>query len=153
MVFMEGNHSLGTKLKVNNSHNFSMIGCGNASHSKKGLPQPTSWINCNEGSNGSIHFANSSDIHIHNLGFRNCGGHISVRGYNISAALSFRLVDSVSIKQVVTDYASIFGIYTQDSYGSNEVSDSAFLHTKKQSVTDSGMQNSPSRMNVKKRAH
>ena len=139
MVFTEGNHSLGSTVKVSDSHGFTMTGWGNASHDNKGLPQPTSWINCNDGSSGGIHFMHSSEIHIHNLGFRNCGGNIvSIRGYDISAALSFSLVDNVSIKQVVTYYAANFGIYTQDICGSNDVSDSAFLHTIKQSRTDSG---------------
>ena len=136
---MSGNHSLGRTIEVKNSHNFTMTGLGNVSHNNEGLPQPTNWINCNKNSKGSIHFIHSSEVRIHKLGLRNCGGNIvQIRRYTISAALSFSLVENVNIEKVVTDYAVGFGIYTQDMYGSNEVLDSAFLCAIKHQYTDSG---------------
>ena len=141
MVLMDGNHSLDTVIKVRNCQNFTITGNGNASHSIEGLPQPTAWINCIGSPDSGIHFMNSSNIRVHNLGLRSCGVIETFGRYNISAALSFRLVANVNITQFVTSHGLGFGIYTQNIYGFNKVQDSAFLHSIKNKCnqyTDSG---------------
>ena len=138
MVFLEGNHSLETFIEVSSCNNFTMTGRGNALHGNDGLPQPTSWINCDRLSNAGIHFTGSSNIHILNIGFRSCGGIYSLENFNISAALSFSSVNSISISRVVTSHALGFGIYTSNIYGTVEVQDSAFLHTEQRQSFEGG---------------
>ena len=130
MLFEEGGHELKNTIVIDNCHNFTMIGNGSAVNLNDGLPQPTSMIYCDKHSSAGFFFSNSSNISIKNLEFKFCGGqNDQYNWHNISASLSFELVENLSLDQVVISGAKGHGLYTKDIFGSNYVMKSAFLNS------------------------
>ena len=132
MLFEEGNHSLNAFIKVNNCHSFTMVGDGSAVWNSDGLPQPTSVISCTGASSGGLFFSNSSNIRISNLELRSCSGSYTLKEkYDYAGSLVFISVLNIHLVQVVINNTKGYGLHTINTFGTNEVSDSAFLRASK----------------------
>ena len=142
ILFLNGAHSLESFIEVTNCHNFAMIGNGSASQNSDGLPKPTSQIRCNEALSSGLFFFNSTNISIHNLEFKSCGGNYSLRNRSFASSLAFSLVQNVSLDKVVISNSTGYALLTKNIYGTNKVSNSAFLHARKHpDARDSGNAN------------
>ena len=127
ILFEEGIHTLDDFIELSHCQNFTMAGNGSAIHD--GIPQPTSTIICNNTANNGFLFSNSSDILIQNLKLSHCSGLFNLENSTFACSLVFISVYGVSLSQVVISNAKGCGLYMYNIYGSNEISDSAFLNT------------------------
>ena len=143
MLFEEGTHFLSNFIKVSNCHGFTMTGNGSAMRDSDGLPQPRSKISCSAASTGGLLFYNSSNIHIKNLELRFCSGSYTLKEeYDYAGSLVFVSVLDISLVQVVISNTKGYGLHAVNTFGTNEVYDSAFLNASKHpNIRDSGNMN------------
>lgn len=130
LLFQVGTHSLKKFLHIVNSHNLTIAGNGNALRHRDGLPLPTSVIKCYREYDGGFLISNSSNIHIHNLEFRFCSGHYTLRTkrYQFTGSLVFLSVQGVCLNQIVVNKSMGYGLHAISIFGKNKIIDSAFLH-------------------------
>ena len=131
MVLLEGSHSLSTFIKVDNCHNFTMVGRGKAMYTSEGQLRPTSWINCSrEGYNAGLLFNDSSNITIANLGLDSCSGKVVLtRHFTVHVAVAFNRVKDVIINQVYVNNTKGFGLQCDGVFGHIIVTDSVFANS------------------------
>ena len=129
LLFQEGIHSLHEFINISNCHNFTMAGNGSVWHDNNGLPQPTSIISCLGTFDAGLFISNSSNIRIQHLEFNICSGFYTLNGhYHFVGSLVLYRVQDVKLDQIVVNGTTGYGIHTVNIYGTNEISNSAFLN-------------------------
>ena len=150
MNFTSGQHRLKmpsggqSVVNVTGISHFIMIGQGDVtySESEEGAPLPKSTIICdsndkNKPRNGIL-FYKADGIHIENLTIENCGANFTVRrpdNFTLVSALTFRESYNISLKQVRIDKSLGFGLDVDRSFGSFQVSKSAFMRCRAYPLT------------------
>ena len=118
--FLKGMHILSTSIIIQNGHNISIVGVGDAKSNGNGIPHPTSTIGCRAVTpilNIGFVFLNSYEIHFKNLGFESCGAVVPICNSNTSAALFFQQGGNISLQQVVVVNAKGIGLHLDNVFG------------------------------------